>query len=104
MLFSSNIFLFCFLPLLCILYKLLYKSRTLQNVVLTLASLFFYAWGEPVFVLVMLLSIVVNWLLGLSIGQNTQNERRRKLFLTLSVVFNLSLLFVFKYLNFTLEI
>ena len=103
MLFSSNIFLFCFLPLLCIVYKLLYKSRPLQNVALTLASLFFYAWGEPLFVLVMLLSIAVNWRLGLSIGENTQNERRKKLFLTLSVVFNLSLLFVFKYLNFTLE-
>lgn len=103
MLFSSNIFLFCFLPLLCIVYKLLYKSRKAQNVVLTLASLFFYAWGEPAFVLVMLLSIAVNWFMGLGIGRNESNQKKRKLFLILSVVFNLSLLFVFKYLNFTLE-
>ena len=103
MLFSSNIFLFCFLPMLCILYKLLYKSRKAQNAVLTLASLFFYAWGEPAFVLVMLLSIAVNWQMGLAIGQNEGNRTKQKIFLIVSVAFNLSLLFVFKYLNFTLE-
>ncbi len=103
MLFSSNVFLFCFLPILCILYKLLYKSRRVQNVLLTLASLFFYAWGEPAFVLVMLLSIFVNWLLGLGVGRNEQNQGRKKAFLVLAVVFNLLLLFVFKYLNFTLQ-
>ena len=104
MLFSSNAFLFLFLPALCILYNLLRKSRKWQNAALTLASLFFYAWGEPAFVLVMLLSIVVNWYLGLKIGRDAQDDaKKKKTLLVLAVVFNLSLLFVFKYLNFTLE-
>lgn len=103
MLFSSNVFLFCFLPLLCVLYFVFYKSRKIQNLLLMVASLFFYAWGEPTFVLVMLLSVFVNWLMGLGIGKNEQNKTKQKIFLIISIVFNLSLLFVFKYLNFTIE-
>ena len=65
MLFSSTTFLYYFLPaVLLVYYGLLRRSRKLQNLFLTLASLFFYAWGEPRFVLVMLLSICMNWLFG----------------------------------------
>ncbi|EDS71940.1 hypothetical protein ANASTE_01644 [Anaerofustis stercorihominis DSM 17244] len=60
MLFSSNIFIFIFLPIvLFVYYFLLGKSRNLQNIFLFIASLFFYAWGEPKFVLIMLLSIII---------------------------------------------
>ena len=67
MIFSSASFLFAFLPCVAIVYYLL-RSRTARNVFLTFVSLFFYAWGEPWFVLVMLLSIVINWFIALRIG------------------------------------
>ena len=68
MIFSSASFLFAFLPCVAIVYYLL-RSRTARNVFLTLVSLFFYAWGGAlVFVLVMLLSIVINWFIALRIG------------------------------------
>lgn len=72
------------------------KNRVYRNILLLLASLFFYAWGEPVFILLMLLSIVLNWLIGLRMEKSSH----RKVWLTLSVVLNLSLMFVFKYLTF----
>ena len=65
MLFSSLTFLYLFLPAVLLFYYLVFrKSRTGQNAFLFLASLFFYAWGEPKFVLVMLASILVNWFIG----------------------------------------
>lgn len=105
MLFSSTTFLYYFLPAVLILYYgPLRRSRRLQNLFLTLASLFFYAWGEPRFVLVMLLSITANWLLGLLVGRSLQQERPQaaRRWVVCAVVFNLSLLFVFKYLVFAL--
>ena len=65
MVFSSNVFLFVFLPCVLVGYYLLKRWRTASNVFLTLASLGFYAWGEPTFVFVMMASIVCNWLFGL---------------------------------------
>lgn len=57
MLFSSTIFIFLFLPLTFILYyNPIFKGRGLKNIVLFLASLFFYAWGEPVYILLLLIS------------------------------------------------
>ena len=69
-----------------------------RNTVLLLASLFFYSWGEPRFVFVMLLSIVANYGFGVVIGNCTSRKKRTLLILCLA--FNLSILFVFKYLNF----
>ena len=66
MLFSSTTFLYLFLPSVVFLYyTVCRKSRFMQNLLLLAASLFFYAWGEPKFVLVMLLSITANWFFGL---------------------------------------
>ena len=65
MLFSSNIFLFYFLPVVLILYYLLRFNTPAKNGLLLIASLFFYAWGEPKFVLVMLFSIFINYVLAL---------------------------------------
>lgn len=104
MLFSSNTFILYFLPLCVIIYYgLLKKFRIAQNVFLTFASLFFYAWGEPKFVLVMLLSIIMNWLFGLVVNKCKSSNKivGARLAVAAAVVFNLSILFIFKYLTFT---
>lgn len=98
MIFSSASFLFAFLPCVTIVYYLL-RSRTARNVFLTLVSLFFYAWGEPWFVLVMLLSIVINWFIALRIGAG----EHKKAWLVVGLVCDLGLLAVFKYLGFLME-
>ena len=70
MVFSSVVFLFLFLPLVLVLYfNPLWKGRTYRNSLLLIASLGFYAWGEPVFVFVMLASVLVNYLCGLGIAR-----------------------------------
>ena len=73
----------------------------MQNIFLLLASLFFYAWGEPKFVLVMIASITINWFLGLILDKNRRKKSLAKILVALDVVFNLAILFVFKYLSFT---
>ncbi len=98
--FSSAVFLFLFLPITIAGYYLL--GRRLKNGFLLLASLLFYAWGEPYFVLIMILSILMNYVFGLLVVRR-EEEAYRKRILTLMVVSNLSLFFVFKYLNFTIE-
>lgn len=98
MIFSSASFLFAFLPCVAIVYYLL-RSRTARNVFLTLVSLFFYAWGEPWFVLVMLLSIAINWFIALRIGAG----EHKKAWLVVGLVCDLGLLAVFKYLGFLME-
>lgn len=95
MVFSTVIFLCAFLPITIIGYYLM-PGRG-KNVFLLLCSLFFYAWGEPVYVLVMLLSIVCNYVFGMAIHSF---EKQKKLWLILAVVVNLGLLCVFKYSGF----
>lgn len=105
MLFSSSIFLFLFLPLVLVIYYLpLRKCRQGQNVFLLLASLFFYAWGEPWFVLVMMDSIVANYGFGLWVAHNKRRGKTCRVPIFLTLVANLGILFVFKYLMFTLSI
>lgn len=100
MVFSSGIFLFLFLPLVLILYYLPFiKSRTYKNTVLLLASIFFYAWGEPFFVFVMLAMIVINWYVGRRIEESTSHRVKKTLMLTASIL-DMSVLFVFKYISF----
>lgn len=103
MLFSSAIFLFLFLPFTIILYyTILRNNRRLQNIFLCILSIFFYAWGEPAFVFIMLLSIIINYFFGKYIALNN-SLHKKKIALTISVVLNLSVLFVFKYLSYTIE-
>lgn len=98
MVFSSTVFLFLFLPLtLCIYYNPWLRGRRFRNVFLLLASLLFYAWGEPVFVFLMLLSIGVGYL----VGRYLQGPQRKR-WLMAGVSFHVGLLFVFKYLTFVL--
>jgi alginate O-acetyltransferase complex protein AlgI len=103
MVFSSSIFLFFFLPLVIAGYYLLKENYRLYF--LLLASLFFYAWGELRYALVMLLSILVNYSFGLFIHKSitTQQKILAKIMLILSVACNLGILFYFKYLNFTID-
>lgn len=106
LLFSSNIFLFVFLPgVILIYYTILKWSRPLQNIFLLAASLFFYAWGEPKFVLVMMLSIIVNWAAGIVISafEKHGNKTGEKAALAVAIFFNLLIIFIFKYLGFTVS-
>ena len=99
MVFSSKVFLFMFLPMVLFLYYVpCRKNINLKNAILLLSSLFFYAWGEPFVVFLMIFSIAVNYIFGYLV-----TGRRKGLWLAVSVIFNLSFLFVFKYLNFALD-
>ncbi len=98
MLFTSLEFLFAFFPITFGVYFLLPQKA--RNYWLLLASLFFYAWGEPSFLIVMVISIVFNYITALRIAEAGENRFVRKLFLTIAVVGNLGLLFVYKYMNF----
>ncbi|MBR5751112.1 MAG: MBOAT family protein, partial [Clostridia bacterium] len=103
MVFTSNAFLFFFLTLTLALYFIVRKSRVLANAVLTVMSLLFYAWGEPKFVLVMMGSIVMNWLLALGIDKSASRPGRKKALLVLGVALNVCVLAVFKYANFAVR-
>ncbi len=104
MLFSSLVFLSCFLPLvLMVYYVILRKHRKLQNTFLFLASLGFYAWGEPWFVFVMIGSIAGNWVFGLLVDKYRHKSKKVKMIIALSLLFNLSIIYIFKYLMFTVK-
>lgn len=128
MVFSSITFLLYFLPvslvgyylisaadflfrklrqLFCRLRKKEYKKpdavNRLLNLWLLVVSLFFYAWGEPVFVIIMLAAIVVNWGCGLLIAANENKKNLKKLFMLVAVVADVALLCVFKYTNFIVD-
>lgn len=102
MVFSSASFIYFFLPAVLLGYYVFFRwSRPMQNVFLLAASLFFYAWGEPKFVLVMMASIAINWALGLAVHKLKDKPKAAKVMIAVDVLLNLGLLFVFKYLNFT---
>jgi alginate O-acetyltransferase complex protein AlgI len=104
MLFSSLIFLFLFLPaVLAVYYLVLRKHRQAQNIFLLLASLGFYAWGEPWFVLVLLLSITVNWAFGLLMDKTRTDQVKSRWVISAMLLFNLMIIFIFKYLMFTVD-
>ena len=101
MLFSSIVFLFSFLPAVMILYYLL--PVRFRNVILLLASLVFYAWGDPVYLFLMLLSILFNYFSGLDIARNLQDKRAAKRSLVFNLIINLAVLGFFKYEGFVLD-
>ncbi len=98
MIFSSPFFLFCFLPLLLLVYFL--SPNRAKNTILLAASLFFYAWGELFYTALMALSILSNYIFGRLVGES---QFRKKQFLVLGVVCNLLLLGFFKYVNFIID-
>jgi alginate O-acetyltransferase complex protein AlgI len=101
MVFSSLLFLFVFLPLNLLFYHLS-KSLKYKNIVLIVFSLFFYAWGEPVWISLMLFSAIVDFFHGKIIEKN-RNNIKAKLALISSIFVNLSLLGIFKYAGFFTE-
>lgn len=103
MVFSSTVFVFAFLPAVFIVYFGLLRKRRSRNLFLTAASLLFYAWGEPWFVLVMLGSIAMNWAAGLMLVKYEGNRRRQKAVVAAAVAVNLAFLGVFKYTNFIMR-
>ena len=98
MVFSSGVFMFLFLPALLTVYYSV-KNRAIRNYILLAASLMFYAWGEPVFVFIMLASIFANWLITLAMSKSSWP----RLFLTLAIILDVLLLGVFKYAGFITE-
>ena len=100
MLFSAPLFLFVFFPAVLLLYFAV--GRRFRNPVLLTASVFFYAWGEPRFVFVALLSSLLDWLLGAAIDRAADTKVAR-LYLALGVVLNIALLVYFKYIGFGVE-
>lgn len=109
MVFSSAAFLFAFLPVTLLLYcpRLFYKNRKREiakkNLVLLIASLVFYAWGEPIYVLLMALSILFNYFIGLDIEMHKDSPKSKKLMLAFGILFNVSALGFFKYSGFVTE-
>ena len=97
MLFSSIPFLYYFLPLVLVLYFLV--PTKLKSAVLLMASLIFYGWGEPKFLVMMILSILAGYIFGLLI-EHSQKPSQKKLWLTLSVASSLAMLGWFKYTDF----
>ena len=100
MVFSSLLFLFRFLPAVLILYYI--APRKLRNVILLAFSLFFYAWGEPKYVFLMLFTITMDYFVGQGIDKAKKegNQKKAKRFLMCSILVNLSVLGFFKYADF----
>ena len=101
MVFSSLFFLYLFLPLNLIIYKFS-KGIKARNIVMLLFSLIFYAWGEPIYVLLLLFMAAADWLISLYIERQEQHSAKAKFGLVLMCIVNLGLLGVFKYGGFIL--
>ena len=98
MVFADLFFLFFFLPL-CLIFYFFAKKLSTKNIVLIIFSLIFYAWGEPIWVLLLLFSAFFNWFMGLQIGRFREQSLGKGL-VALSLVVDIGLLFVFKYTGF----
>lgn len=95
MVFNSLVFLFLFLPLALFFYFI--SNDRFKNYVLLIFSLLFYAWGEPKYIFLMLLSIFVNYILSIKISNN---DRSKLFWFIISIVYNIGILAVFKYAHF----
>ncbi len=101
MVFADLFFLFFFLPLCLILYFFSKKLET-KNIILIVFSVIFYAWGEPLWVLLLIFSAAFNWFMGLRIGMYRE-ETFGKILVAIALVVDLGLLFAFKYTGFFVE-
>ncbi len=100
MVFSSTFFLLYFLPVFLLIYHL--AGRTWKNWVVLAASIFFYSWGAPKFIFVIIASTIIDFFIVRRMHQSSDDKRRRQL-LALSLILNLGLLLYFKYANFFVE-
>ncbi|MGL5576711.1 MAG: MBOAT family O-acyltransferase, partial [Sarcina sp.] len=101
MIFSSILFIFRFLPVALILYYL--APFKYKNLVILILSLFFYSWGEPKYFGIMIASIIVDYTVGRGIEKYYDNKFNKKIFLGISIIFNLGMLIFFKYSNFFID-
>lgn len=101
MVFSSMTFLFAFLPIVLLLYYA--APDKLKNLILMVSGVFFYAWGEPFYVFLMLFTILVDYGAGLLMSRWSERPKARLVVLLISVVLNLGMLGVFKYGSFLVE-
>lgn len=101
MVFSSLTFLYIFLPL-CLIVYFLMPNLTSKNIVLVIFSLFFYAWGEPKYVFLMIASAAVNYSAGLLLGKFKEKKHRR-IIVSVTAAVNLGALVFFKYTGFIFE-
>ena len=101
MVFSSIVFIFRFLPAAFITYY--FTPHKYKNLVTVILSLIFYSWGEGKYFLLMIASILVDYMAGIMIYKYKNNKKKGMIILCLSLMFNLGMLFIFKYLNFFIE-
>ena len=101
MVFSSLIFIFRFLPIFFISY--FFTPNKYKNLSLLIFSLIFYTFGEPKYFPLMIASIIVDYIISIIIENNFENRRKCKFLLILSIIFNIGMLFFFKYYNFFIE-
>ena len=101
MVFADLFFLYFFLPV-CLIFYFMTRSLTIRNAVLIVFSLVFYAWGEPIWVSLLIFSSVVDYINGLVIDKH-RGKFGAKLAVIMSLVINLGLLVVFKYSGFIVE-
>ena len=101
---NSMIFLTAFLPVVFVLDRLCVRRIRLKNILLLLASLLFYAWGEPVYIVLLLFSIALNYGFGILTGALKKKEKGAKIALAAGVLCNLGLLGYYKYFDFFLRI
>ena len=102
MVFSSSVFIFVFLPIVLGLYFLC-PGRTVKNIWLLITSLVFYAWGEPVYVILMIVSIALNWLLAILIEKFDSSDAKRKVISIIACVVNVAIIGFYKYEGFFAE-
>src|SRR5690625_262100 len=101
MVFSNLVFLFAFLPAVILTYFILPKQG--KNLLLLLASLVFYAWGEPKYIFLMIISIMMNYSFGLLINFVKRQTKWKNISLTLAIIGNLAILGFYKYGNFLID-
>lgn len=102
MVFTDLIFLFCFLPISVLLTKLI-RNTKLQNILLVVLSLLFYAWSNPIYVVLLILSILWNYFTAFEL-EAQDDEKTKKILLIVSVVVNLFILGFYKYTGFLMDI
>ena len=101
MVFSSLIFLYIFLPIVLILYFI--SPMKIKNLIIFVSGILFYAWGEPICVLIMLLSTVIDYTAGIFMHKFDDDQKKRTICLIVSVVMNVGLLAIFKYSDFIID-
>ena len=102
MVFSSIIFMYLYLPITLIVYFL--TPARYRNIWLFLVNIIFYGWGEPVYILLMFVSITVNYIVGIMVGKyKDDNKKLAKRYLIVGIIINVALLVFFKYFDFIIE-